>query len=154
MRTRLQAGRTHARWPRQRGAAAVELALVLPVLLLMSFITTEFGRAIYHYGVLTQSVRQAARFLSMQAPGEGVQTARNLIVYGHPLGSGAAVLPGLNAQMVPEPQWQSWGAAPVVRTVTVRVSGYRFDSLWVPLGGHRWGPITFADISATMRVLP
>lgn len=144
----------HGSRRRQRGVAAVELALVLPLLLLLSFITTEFGRAVYHYGVLTKSVRQAVRHLSTTAPGEGVATARNLVIYGNTQGSGEPVLPGLGLAQVPDPVWQSVGEAPPLAVVTVRVTGYRFDSLITGFGGQSFGPITFSDISATMRVLP
>ena len=51
----------------QRGAALIELAFVLPVLLIMTFIVTEFGRAIYQYDTLTKSVRDATRYLTIQA---------------------------------------------------------------------------------------
>ena len=34
---------------RQRGVALVEFALILPLLLVLTFITTEFGRALYEY---------------------------------------------------------------------------------------------------------
>ena len=53
---------------RQKGVAIVEFALVLPFLLLLTFITTEFGRAIWEYNTLTKSVRDAARYLSIQTP--------------------------------------------------------------------------------------
>ena len=49
---------------RQKGVAIVEFALILPFLLLLTFITTEFGRAIWEYNTLTKSVRDAARYLS------------------------------------------------------------------------------------------
>jgi hypothetical protein len=138
---------------RQCGTAAVELALVLPLLLLLMFITTELGRAVYHYGVLTQSVRKAVRHLSMQTPGEGVEAARNLVMYGNVQGSGVAVLQGLGAEQV-ESVWQTVGLAPPMSVVTVRVRAYRYGGLILPLGGYGFGPLVFADISATMRVLP
>lgn len=139
----------------QGGVAAVELALVLPVLLLLTFTTTEFGRAIYQYGVLTHSVRQAARFLSTQAPGQGVETARKLVIYGNPEGTGAPRLSGLSAAQVPDPTWVYLGAAPPIEVVTVRVTGYRFQSMFTTFFGQKiLGPITFSDISASMRAEP
>ena len=139
----------------QRGVAAVELALVLPVLLLLIFTTTEFGRAVYHYGVLTHSVRQAVRYLSTQTPGEGVETARKLVIYGNPEGTGAPQLPGLGASQVPAPSWEYLGAAPPIQVVTVRVTGYRFQSMLTTFFGQRLlGPIIFSDITASMRADP
>jgi Flp pilus assembly protein TadG len=49
---------------RERGAALVELALVLTLLLTLFSGMVEFGRAIYQYETLTKSARNAARFLS------------------------------------------------------------------------------------------
>lgn len=135
---------------RQRGVAVVELALILPALIMLTFLTTEFGRAIYHYASLTKSVRQAARYLSLQTPGQGVDGAKNLIVYGNLDGTGVPVLPGLSAAQVAAPVWQTVGAAPPLAVVTVRVTGYRFDSFMAGFWGQSWGPFVFSDISATM----
>ncbi|WP_438999322.1 TadE/TadG family type IV pilus assembly protein, partial [Variovorax beijingensis] len=48
---------------RQRGVALVELALITPLLLLLTFITTEFGRAMYEYNLVVKSTRDAVRYL-------------------------------------------------------------------------------------------
>ena len=53
---------------KQIGAAIVEFALTLPLLLLLTMITTEFGRAIYQYNTIVKSVRGAARYLALQTP--------------------------------------------------------------------------------------
>ena len=47
-----------------RGQELIELALVLPLLLLLLAGGVEFGRAFYTYNILTKSVRNAARFAS------------------------------------------------------------------------------------------
>ena len=44
---------------KQNGAALVEYALVLPLLLLVTFVVTEYSRALYQYNILTKSVRDA-----------------------------------------------------------------------------------------------
>ena len=41
---------------KENGTALVEFALVLPLLLILTFITTEFSRALYQYNTLTKSV--------------------------------------------------------------------------------------------------
>ena len=69
---------------KQRGVALIELALIIPLLLLLTFFTTEFGRAVYQYHVLVKAVRDASRYLSVQPPGTNVDKARNLMVYGKP----------------------------------------------------------------------
>ena len=45
----------------ERGQSLVEFALTLPMLLVVMFMVTEFGRALYQYNVLAQAARAAAR---------------------------------------------------------------------------------------------
>ena len=143
---------------RQRGVALVELALIIPFLLLLTFITTEFGRAMYEYNALTKSTRDAVRYLSFQTPGTKITEARNLIVYGNPAGTGNPLARGLTLANVPATScctWQTAGSNPVVNTVTVRVTGYTFHSLFASVFGLGFananGDIVFGDITATMR---
>ena len=44
-----------------RGQSLVEFALVLPILLVVAFIITEFGRALWIKNLMTQAANQAAR---------------------------------------------------------------------------------------------
>jgi hypothetical protein len=136
---------------RQVGAALVEFALILPLLLLLTFITTEFGRAMYQYNTLTKSVRDAVRYLSIQTPGTHLIEARNLMVYGNTAGTGTPLALGLTTSHVPDPTWQTAGANPVINTVTVRIQGYTFNSLFPNVFGISFGNIPFNPISATMR---
>jgi Flp pilus assembly protein TadG len=140
---------------RQKGVALVEFALVLPFLLLLSIMTVEFGRAIWEYNTLTKSVRDAARYLSIQTPGTKVEEARNLMVYGTTsLGDGApppTLAKGLSLSNVPTPTWQAAGNAPVINTVTVRITGYTFTPMFGNVFGTSFGTITFSDVTATMR---
>ena len=50
---------------RQRGGAAVELALVLIVLLTMMAGIFEFGRVFWYYNALTKATRDGARMMSI-----------------------------------------------------------------------------------------
>lgn len=137
----------------QYGAALIELALILPLLLLLTFLATEFGRAVYEYNLLTKSVRDAARYLSVQVPDTHLTEARNLVVYGT-IAPGDATMPlapGLTIDHVEIPLSQQVGSMPVINTVTVRVTGYQFTSLFTSIFGHTFGPFSFSDISATMR---
>ena len=136
---------------RQRGVAIVEFALILPLMLLMTFIVTEYSRALYQYNTLTKSVRDAARFLSMQSPGSEMAKAKNLVVYGNPAGTGTPLALGLATSNVPDPVWQVTGTSPVINTVTVRITGYTFVPLFAQVFGVNFGNITYADITATMR---
>lgn len=141
-------GRNRAR---QAGAAMIELALILPLLLLLTFITTEFGRAVYQYNIVVKSVRDAVRYLSMQTPGTRLVEAENLVVYGNTTGRGTPLAPGLTAAHVRQPVWQMVGSTPVINTVTVTVSGYTFQSLFNSVLGIPFGNFSYSDISATMR---
>ena len=44
-----------------RGQSLVEFALILPMMLVVMFMITEFGRALYTYNVLATAARAAAR---------------------------------------------------------------------------------------------
>ena len=95
---------------RQTGTAALELAIALPVLLLLLLVTAEVGRLLSQYDTLTKSVRNGARYLASNALGgttgvvvisPQVQTqTQNLVVTGNINGSGAAVLPNFVATNV------------------------------------------------------
>ena len=140
---------------RQNGAALVEFALILPLLLLLTFMTTEFGRAMYQYNTITKSVRDAVRYLSTQTPGTHIPQAKNLIVYGNLAGTGTPLALGLTIGNVLDPTWQPAGTNPVINTVTVTVSGYKFTPLFRSVFGIAFadanGQIPYNNISATMR---
>jgi hypothetical protein len=53
---------------RDRGAAAVEFALVLPLLLLLVFGIIDFGRALNAQVTLTQAAREGARLVALNQP--------------------------------------------------------------------------------------
>ncbi|NIA55176.1 pilus assembly protein [Massilia sp. TW-1] len=135
----------------QKGIALVEFALILPMFVMLLFLTTEFGRAYYQYDTITKSVRQAARYLSVRAQGKDIANAKNIIVYGNPTGTGSPLVPGLTLSNVPDPVWNTAGSYPVMNTVTVSVTGFTF----VPLAGNVFGMslnnIVFGTIQATMR---
>jgi len=136
---------------RQQGTAMVEFALILPMLLILIFTVTELGRAFYQYNVLTKSVREAARYLSVRAAGVDVDKAKNILVYGKPGGGSSPVVPGLSLSNVPDPVWSSAGAFPAFNTVTVSITGYRFTPLAASVFGIGFNNIVFSPIRATMR---
>lgn len=143
---------------KQTGVAILEFALVLPLLLLLTFIVTEYGRALYQYNILTKSVRDAARYLSAHDktiltsdPGK-VTNAKSLVVYGNFSNAGVPLAIGLSTTQVPNPEWQTAvGSNPAINTVTIKVTGYVFRPLIASAFGVNFGDIPFADISATMR---
>lgn len=86
----------------QRGLAAVEFAIVAPVLLLLMLGVAEFGRALFQYNTLAKAVRDAARYYSVNAFVGSTTTedatakirAANLVQYGNRDGAGDLLLPG------------------------------------------------------------
>jgi Flp pilus assembly protein TadG len=145
----------------QKGVAIVEFALILPLLLILTFITTEFGRALYEYNIVTKAVRDAVRYLSMQDPSIAttepakVAIAKNLVVYGNPAGTGSPLASALTLSQVPDPTWTVAGNNPVINTVTISVVDYKFKLL-IPAAfglqfGDANGEVVFGNISATMR---
>lgn len=134
-----------------KGAALTEFALVLPFLLILTFITAEFGRALYEYNTLTKAVRDAARYLSVRSPQTSIAQAKNLVVYGNTAGNGNPLVAGLRVSNVPNPVWSSSGSFPVVNTVTISVTNYAFNSLVPGAFGLGFGNLTFSPIHATMR---
>jgi Flp pilus assembly protein TadG len=60
--------RSGGRSARDRGAAAVEFALVLPLLLLLVFAIIDFGRALSAQITLTQAAREGARLTALGQP--------------------------------------------------------------------------------------
>ena len=62
---------------RDRGAAAVEFALVLPVLVVIVFGIIDFGRMLNAKIVLTQAAREGARAAAVGTKEDGETWARN-----------------------------------------------------------------------------
>ena len=50
--------------PRRRAASAVELAIVLPVLLLLAFACLDFGRFAYHFVAVNNAARAGGEYAS------------------------------------------------------------------------------------------
>jgi hypothetical protein len=140
---------------RQQGVALVEFAFVLPLLLVLSLVSTELGRAVYRYNTTAKAVRDAVRYLSVQTPNDqtAMARARNLIVYGNVAGTGQMLDASLTVDKIrPEDIfWLPAGSNPLINTVTIRVHGYTFTPLVANMFGARFAAITFNDISATMR---
>ena len=78
----------------EQGVQLLELAIVLPIMLLMFAGIAEFGRYFYEYTTLSKAARVGARYLVTQKV-DCVQAdlARNLVVYGNTAGTGSPILP-------------------------------------------------------------
>ena len=66
----------------QRGVAMIEMAVVLPVLLAIGLGVMEFGNAIYSKHLITNGVRDAARYAAGLQKGTADTAARNIAIWG------------------------------------------------------------------------
>lgn len=74
----------------QKGLAAVEFTMLVPLLLFLFIATAEIGRLLYDYNTLTKAQRNGVRFLASHAttgqtnsiPDVYVDQATNLVVFG------------------------------------------------------------------------
>lgn len=67
----------------QKGAAAVEFAIVISLLVLITGGIIEFGRVLWYYDALTKATRDGARFLSTVPKNtilSNITAAQNLVV--------------------------------------------------------------------------
>ncbi|HUR42295.1 MAG TPA: TadE family protein [Verrucomicrobiae bacterium] len=143
----------------QWGLAAVELALMLPIFLLIVTWTAEIGRIMYQHNTLTKSVRDGAQYLARYGVVAGIVNptadqktlARTLIVYGSPVVGSTPLLPGLAPSQITittevEPP------ATVATHVVVSIS-YPFQPVFgLPGFGIASDGTSSATLTASMRM--
>ncbi|MDQ1729390.1 MAG: hypothetical protein QOD33_1515 [Pyrinomonadaceae bacterium] len=113
----------------ERGIQLVELAIVIPIFVLLFAATAEFGRYFYEYTTLAKASRAAARYLATAAVNPAEDTkAKNIVVYGNAAGTGAPILSGMTtANVVITRQ----GGVPVLpQTVKVAISSFKHQPLF------------------------
>jgi len=110
------------------GVQLVELAIVLPVLLMLFGAAAEFGRYYYEYTTLAKSSRAAARYLvTARTDGTDDLAAKNLVVYGNVAGTGNKVLSGLDVTNVKITRTPANTCVPT--TVTVEIINFSHSSI-------------------------
>lgn len=125
----------------EQGVQLVELAIVLPILLILFAATAEFGRYFYEYTTLAKAARIGTRYLVTAKVNcfEATQ-AKRLVVYGNTAGTGTPLIDGLttaNVSVTPNNSSTDVcsGSAPgVPETITVRIAGFKHQPLF-NLGG-------------------
>lgn len=91
---------------KQRGVAAVELALIIVPMLILCFGITEVGRALYYYNGLVKATRSAVRYLAAYPPAGATADstrleARSLALCGQKVCSGNdELVPGLTLAQI------------------------------------------------------
>lgn len=126
-------GRTHAKLLRfareDRGTQLVELAIVLPIFLMLFGAAAEFGRYFYEYTTLDKATRAGSRYLATAAVNGTEDTrAKNIVVYGNPAGTGTPIITGLTTANVVITR--AGGVPTLPQTVTVQISGYKFTPVF------------------------
>jgi hypothetical protein len=115
----------------ERGTQLVELAIVLPVFLLMFAAVAEFGRFFYTYTTLAKSTRVGARYLMSQPAKAMDDNARRLVLCGNQTActDADAVVSGLTMEQV---KIDRAGGVPGVLpdTINVRIEGFYFEPLF------------------------
>jgi len=110
------------------GVQLVELAIVLPVLLMLFGAAAEFGRYFYEYTTLAKASRVAARYLATAATdGTADLAAKKLVVYGNVAGTGAPILSGLDVTNVQITRTPANTCVPT--TVTVEIINFPHSSI-------------------------
>jgi len=86
-----------------RGLQLVEVALVIPIMLVLFGAVAEFGRYFYEYTTVAKAARVGARYLVSKSVSSGINyeaQAKNLVVFGNIAGTGSPVLDGLSVDNV------------------------------------------------------
>ena len=134
----------------EQGVQLLEIAIVIPILLVLFAAVAEFGRYFYEYTTLAKGSRIGARYLaskSVMSSTDYKALAKNLVVYGNTAGTGEPILDGLTADNVTVTY--AGGTVGLPETVTVSITGYQHDPLF-DLGGL----LNNDDLSLAIEVKP
>lgn len=111
-----------------RGIQLVELAIALPVLIVLFAGVAEFGRYFQTYTTLAKGSRVAARFLATaRVNGSDDLAAKNLVVYGNLAGTGNPIAAGLTVNNVIVTRRNAAGSVTngFPATVTIEISDFK-----------------------------
>jgi Flp pilus assembly protein TadG len=111
-----------------RGVQLVELAIAIPILVLLFAGVAEFGRYFQTYTTLAKGSRVAARYLATaRANGLDDPAAKNLVVYGNIAGTGNPIVNGLTVDNVSITRRNGAGAVTTgfPTTVTIQIIDFK-----------------------------
>ena len=140
-----------------RGLQLVELAIAVPILVLLFATAAEFGRYFQEYTTLAKGSRAAARYLATACVNGGDDSAaKNLVVYGNVAGTGSPIVNGLattNVTIVRAVGGVATGGFP--ETVTVKIENFNHTPLFNlgQLMGNSLSMNIAVKPSVTMRYL-
>jgi Flp pilus assembly protein TadG len=140
-----------------RGLQLVELAITVPIMVLLFAAAAEFGRYFQEYTTLAKGSRVAARYLATACiNGADDSAAKNLVVYGNVAGTGSPIVNGLattNVTIVRAVGGAATSGFP--ETVTVKIEDFNHTPLF-NLGQLMGNSLSFniaVKPSVTMRYL-
>jgi hypothetical protein len=115
---------------RERGSQLVEVAITLPVIIMLLGAGAEFGRYFYTYTTLTNAVRSGARHASKWEIGSSwtIPETSNMVVYGdYSDTSHGPIVPGLTTANV---KITANGPSPhAIQSVTVSIVNYQYTPI-------------------------
>jgi TadE-like protein len=114
----------------ERGTQLVELAIVLPLFVMMFAAVAEFGRFFYTYTTLAKATRVGARYLMSQPANLMDDNARRLVICGNPTActDADAVVSGLAMGNVKIDR--AGGATGFPDTVKVRIDNFYYEPIF------------------------
>jgi len=108
----------------ERGAALVEFALVVPLLMMMMCATIDFGLAVYTLNNLTAAAREGGRFAAVQDQGSwsngNAVSQTNLRVYNYIKGMNNGLTQAQVQALI------SVAKDPTTQIITVQITGYPY----------------------------
>ena len=153
-----------------QGTVFIELAIILPLLILLSLIVIETSKAISEYKIIVTQVRNAARYLTTKAPGTNRLEAACMVKTGLPISPcfDSPLLTGLDNSSVTITVYDAINYPATHRSqkintsqntitvnlVTVEVRGYQYQLRFGAFSNEIFSYadiLEFAPISATMR---
>jgi TadE-like protein len=119
------------------GVQLVEVAIVIPILLMMFGAVAEFGRYFYEYTTLAKAARVGARFMSQKTVkttnADWVLATKRLVVYGNTAGTGTPIMSGLAVENV-DVKFEGGTYEPpttgVPLTVTISIINYKHQPVF------------------------
>jgi len=116
----------------ERGVQLLELAIVMPIMLLLFAAVAEFGRYFYEYTTLAKGTRVGARYLVSKSvtstTTDWKANAKKLVVYGNTAGTGTPILTGLSVDNVDVEY--AGGTTGIPDVVTVSIINYPHASVF------------------------
>lgn len=138
-----------------RGVQLVELAIAMPIMLMLFGAAAEFGRYFYEYTTVAKAARVGARYLATaQLDATEETAAKNLVVYGNTAGTGTPILSGLSPTNIHIEK--QGGVGPRPETVSIQIVDYKHQPVFDLAKMLKWESLSMnVDVKprVTMRYL-